>query len=492
MKIKTLGVHWFRRDLRLAGNPSLKINVERNNGHVLGIFCFDSVFLKREDFSHNRFAFFLKTLRALQLEMKNAGGELLVIDQLPFEAFAELSSRLKDTYKLQTFSWNRDYEPFARERDQKIKNLLVNDLKLEVITERDHLLIEPHELTKSSTPSEKNFYQVFSPFAKKWYTQIKTKEFSERATDQKKGLDYLKALALGKTPKDIFKVQWHEVLKTPLIDQIENFEEQNSKHVTIQIPKAGSLAAFETLVNFSEKISNYSKARDFPDLNGTSHFSIFFKNGSLTTAQVVAFLKLERMEYESESGENKFLKELVWREFYYSVLYHVPRVEHEAFLEKYKNIEWQNNKKLFEAWCQGRTGYPIIDAGMRQLNTTGWMHNRVRMIVASFLTKDLLIDYRWGENYFMKTLMDGDLAPNNGGWQWAASTGCDPQPYFRIFNPLLQSQKFDPNGDYIRKYVPELKHLGAKEIHEPTGVKNYPAPIVIHKDQKAKALALYK
>jgi deoxyribodipyrimidine photo-lyase len=233
-------------------------------------------------------------------------------------------------------------------------------------------------------------------------------------------------------------------------------------------------------------LGQYDEARDIPGIPGTSQMSIFLKNGSITVAQIIAACKLT---------DGKYLNELIWREFYYHILAHRPDVETSAFHEKYNKLQWQNKESYFNAWQEGKTGYPIVDAGMRQLQETGWMHNRVRMIVASFLTKDLLIDYRWGENHFMKLLLDGDLAPNNGGWQWAASTGCDPQPYFRIFNPVLQSQRYDPDGDYIRRYVPELKDFDSKEIHEPwnsSKKSTYPKRIVIHAEQKEKALQLFK
>jgi deoxyribodipyrimidine photo-lyase len=215
----------------------------------------------------------------------------------------------------------------------------------------------------------------------------------------------------------------------------------------------------------------------------------------LTSAQALAALKLERERFDAGTGPSHFLKELAWREFYYQILWFHPRVEREAFIRKYKDLEWENSPELFEAWKQGQTGYPIVDAGMRQLRATGWMHNRVRMIVASFLTKDLLIDWRWGERYFMEQLLDGDLAPNNGGWQWAASTGCDPQPYFRIFNPVLQGEKFDPEGTYVREWVPELRNASAKIIHDPHGKGRFPGysiPVVEHAARKSKALALFK
>ena len=408
--------------------------------------------------------------------MQAVGGDLLILDQAPERAFSEIVSKING---LQSVSWNRDYEPFARARDQKVKTLL-RSLKIDVITERDHLLIEPHEITKSPTPSDKNYYQVFSPFAKKWFSLLHTPEISDRIDVQSTGLQYLERLEKKQLKTDLFKITWKKLLSLP--DSLEQFEKENSRHVQIFIPEGGAIEAFKRLKLFN--LDSYENKRDFPYQDGTSRLAIYFKNGSLTSSQVIAFLKLS-------SDSSKYLREIVWREFYYSILFHVPRVENEAFLEKYRDMKWQNNESYFQAWCEGKTGYPIIDAGMRQLKQTGWMHNRVRMIVASFLTKDLLIDWRWGENYFMKMLLDGDLAPNNGGWQWASSTGCDPQPYFRIFNPLLQSQKFDPDGNYIRTYVPELAGLDAKQIHAPN-IKGYPKPIVDHQKQKIKALALYQ
>jgi deoxyribodipyrimidine photo-lyase len=254
----------------------------------------------------------------------------------------------------------------------------------------------------------------------------------------------------------------------------------------VPIPPAGSVAALARLRRFTPRLAEYKGARDLPSLDGTSRLSIYFKNGSLTPAQAIAALEVGDATFAEGSSRSAFLREIVWREFYYHVLWHRPDVETQAFLPQFRKLRWQNREDWFEAWKAGRTGYPLVDAGMRQLAETGWMHNRVRMVVASFLTKDLLIDWRWGERYFMDRLLDGDLAPNNGGWQWAASTGCDPQPYFRIFNPTLQSQKFDPDGTYLRSYLPERKDDDRKAIHLPR------KPIVDHAKQKVKALAMYK
>jgi deoxyribodipyrimidine photo-lyase len=272
--------------------------------------------------------------------------------------------------------------------------------------------------------------------------------------------------------------------------------EENHKHVTVAIPPSGSQAAWNRVKSWAKSLAFYGDLRDIPSKDGTSQISMYLKNGSFTVPQLIAAYDLEHCQASGDDGATKYLKELVWREFYYHILWHHPRVEKEAFQEAYKELIWDNDKKMFQLWKDGKTGYPIVDAGMRQLKNTGWMHNRVRMIVASFLVKDLLIDWKWGEEWFMNQLLDGDLAPNNGGWQWAASTGCDAQPYFRIFNPQLQSERFDPDGIYIKEFVPELKDLSAKDLHSPSTElrkkSGYPSPMVDHAKQKIRALMLFK
>lgn len=497
------GIHWFRRDLRVAGNPALQWSFKQHGGRVVGLFCFDSKFLSREDFSHHRFAFFMETMRELSEELRAMGSDLWVVDCRPHEAFQKITEALKSGKGRlpASVSFNRDYEPFARERDAKVSEWLQEQAGIPVHTERDHLVIEPQEIGKPASGA--NFYQVYSPFAKRWFETLKGEEFQARINAQKKALTHLRARAAGKTTEKTFSLTWKKVwgdarapFPLPPGDALEEFVKKNSRHVTIQIPQAGSIAAFRRLEEFKSHLDAYGEKRDIPSIDGTSKLAMFFKNGSLTPAQVIACLGLEGAPLKSDKGATKFLKEIVWREFYYSILWHRPDVEKTAFLKHYSDIHWENREDWFEAWKEGRTGYPIVDAGMRQLRQTGWMHNRVRMIVASFLTKDLLIDWRWGENHFMKELLDGDLAPNNGGWQWAASTGCDPQPYFRIFNPELQSRRFDPEGTYIRRFVPELAGLSDDDIHAPDSAllrkTGYPAPIVDHQAQKPKALALFK
>ncbi len=490
------GVHWFRRDLRVAGNEALRTNWKKTAGNTLGFFSFDSTFLSRSDFSANRFAFFLKTLDALKNELQSQGGDLLIVDSPPLQAFTQLLKYCDKAgiKRPSTISYNRDYEPFAISRDQSVTNFLQSQ-EIDVSTHRDHLLFEPYEVLKSEKAND--FYQIYSPYGRKWFSRLAAEVGQERIAQQKNANSYYKKLESNELDAS-FKLNWKSFLKDsqfPFQDALQSFQKENDKNVSIVIPEAGSLQAYRHMQKFKKNIVDYLTARDFPAQHGTSRLSIYLKNGSLVSTQIISELKLNETAWEPKDGYSQFLKEIAWREFYYSILYHRPDVEKTSFNPQYKNLKWENNLAYFKRWQEGTTGFPIVDAGMRELLTTGWMHNRVRMIVASFLTKDLLIDWKWGENHFMKYLLDGDLAPNNGGWQWAASTGCDPQPYFRIFNPWLQSEKFDPDGTYIKQFIPELKSVPAKALHDPDGeryAKGYPKPIVDHKSQKDKALAIYK
>ena len=474
-------IHWFRRDLKIAGNTALQQLYKKYNGRVLCVFCFDKKFLNREDFSVNRFQFFLKTLQDLQLELRARGSDLIVMDVGPKDAFSKL---LKDLdYLPELISWNRDYEPFAITRDSQMKSFFEKK-SISTKTFRDHLLIEPHELEKDSGGG----YQVFTPFSRKWLQIFDSKEIKQRIELQKNGIKLLKE----KKPKVIFDKQWVQNFYKNDDDILQRYIDSNSKKVTVSIPDVGCKAAYQKLILFKKKLERYSDSRDIPSLEGTSGLSPYLKNGSITISQIIYELGLTSYT-KATTGKEKFFSELIWREFYYHILSRYPRVENEAFILKYKDLKWENNSKHFNAWKNGQTGFPIVDAGMRELKKTGNMHNRVRMIVASFLTKDLLIDWRWGEQYFMEQLLDGDLAANNGGWQWAASTGCDPQPYFRIFNPWLQSKRFDKDGIYIKKFIPELKEIEPKKLHSPiTNDPNYPSPIVDHSVQREKALKMYK
>lgn len=483
---KSYGIHWFRRDLRVLGNKALRENFIKNEGRVLCIFTFDKKFLSRDDFSANRFQFFLKSLEALKKDLKEMGGDLITLDVGPQRAYKDFFKELKEkgSEKPSLITWNRDYEPFARDRDQGMKAFFKKE-GVEVKDFRDHLIIEPHELFRDKP---ENGYQVFTPFSKKWLNIIREPEFSKRISGEKSPIAYLK-----EDKKKVFNIEsLKTVLKAFPNDVLAEYSKENAKSVTVPIPAAGFGAAVTKALAFKKKIEDYGLGRDFPIDEKTSGLSVFFKNGTITTSQIIKILGLKPYT-EKQTSEDVFLSELIWREFYYHVLFRNPRVENEEFNQKYIGLKWANDKALFEKWKDGLTGYPIVDAGMRQLKETGLMHNRVRMVVASFLTKHLLTDWRWGEKHFMETLLDGDLAPNNGGWQWAASTGCDAQPYFRIFNPFLQSKKFDKEGEYIKKYVPELRDVEAKKLHAPVlGHAVYPEPIVDHKECRERALSLYK
>lgn len=482
-KIEPWGIHWFRRDLRLEGNPGLQENSRQTHGRTLGLFCFDSKFLSRNDFSHNRFAFFLKTLEKLKEDFRKHHGDLLVIDCAPQDAFLKIIQFCQEK-KLSLpalVTWNRDYEPFARKRDEKIESVL-HDSGISTQSFRDHLIFEPNEILKGN--EEDGFYQIYSPFGRKWFEKLATDEGKKRIQNQKQKVSCHLNFSWKK---------WHNRL--PFDDALDEFIKKNDPHVTVPIPKAGFSEALSTLRRFHPALNHYKTNRDFPGQHGTSGLSVYLKNGSITTAQVITELDLDHLSWTSSHESAQFLKELVWREFYYHILFHRPDVEDGCFLKKYEHLSWENNRSLFHLWCKGMTGFPIVDAGMRQLLTTGWMHNRIRMVVASFLTKDLLIDWRWGARHFMKHLLDGDLAANSGGWQWAASTGCDPQPYFRIFNPWTQGKKFDPEGNYIRKYIPELKNAPTKALHDPATDRStfgYPDPIVDHGRQREKALKAFQ
>ncbi len=485
------GIHWFRRDLRVTGNPALQWNWKQHKGQVVGLFCFDKAFLSRPDFSVNRFQFFLETLVALKAELNSLGGDLLVLDKGPLDTFPYLFNAIKQQGAAlpSTVSWNRDYEPFARARDQKIETLLEEN-GVNAHTERDHLLIEPDELTKENS---QNGFQVYTPFSRKWLDLFNTPTIQERIHRQKVALQQRNKK--GGT-SSLFSLSWEALIGSTITkqDALEKYRISNGKLVTIPIPKAGSQEALTALAAFKPKINSYTDKRDVPSESGTSRLSLFLKNGSLTISQIIAYLDLKGYGKQEATGRAKYLSELIWREFYYHILYRHPHVESQAFQTRYKNIQWESNEKWFAAWKEGRTGFPIVDAAMRELRMTGWMHNRARMIVASFLTKDLLIDWKWGEQWFMNQLLDGDLAPNNGGWQWAASTGCDPQPYFRIFNPWLQSKKFDSDGVYIKRFIPELRDCPVEKLHKPIldAPNGYPKPIVDHDAQRIKALAAYQ
>ncbi|MGB3163676.1 MAG: deoxyribodipyrimidine photo-lyase, partial [Chitinophagaceae bacterium] len=396
----------------------------------LPLFVFDSNILDElEDKTDSRVEFIHLALQAIQQQLVNVGSSLDVRYGNPLEVYQAL---LKE-YNVEKVFTNHDYEPYAKQRDTAIEELLKEHGAM-FYTFKDQVILEKEEVLKDDGKP----YTIFTPYSRKWKGVLT--EFHLKPYSNKK--------------------------------YFNNFYKQPGRKL-ISLEEMGFNAAglsFPGKEWQGQIIRNYKEQRDFPAVQGTSRLSVHLRFGTISIRELAG---------EAGALNETFLNELIWRDFYHMILWHFPKVVDHAFKPAYDKIKWRNNEKEFEAWCNGQTGYPIVDAGMRELNTTGFMHNRVRMIVASFLTKHLLIDWRWGEAYFAKKLLDYDLAANNGGWQWAAGSGCDAAPYFRVFNPYLQTQKFDPELKYIRKWVPELEEF------------SYPKPIVVHEVARKRCLEVY-
>ena len=428
--MSNVNIFWFRRDLRLQDNAGL-YHALKDENPVIPIFIFDKNILdKLENKEDRRLIFIYHAIMELQEKLKKLGSSLEVYYDFPENVFTKLLSK----YKIEKVFTNHDYEPYAIDRDEKIKEGL-QPSGATLITYKDQVIFEKDEVTKDDGKP----YTVFTPYSRKW--KAKLNDF------------YLRPYPTEKYFSNFYK-------QSPFT--IPSLASMRFKNVETAFPPK---LANKTL------IKNYYEQRNFPSVNGTSKLGVHLRFGTISIRELASTAK--------ELNET-FLNELIWRDFYQSILWHFPHVGlHKAFKPEYENIEWRNNENEFELWCKGETGYPIVDAGMRELNQTGFMHNRVRMIVASFLSKHLLIDWRWGEAYFAEKLLDYDLAANNGGWQWAAGSGCDAAPYLRIFNPYLQTKKFDPELKYIKMWVPEFQEF------------SYPAPIVEHEFARKRCLEVY-
>jgi deoxyribodipyrimidine photo-lyase len=465
---------WFRRDLRVDDHAALAHALRAAKG-VHCAFVFDSEILdplRRED---RRVEFIQASVAALDEALAKHGGGLIVLCGDPGHEIPRLARRLA----VQAVYANHDDEPYARRRDQRVRRALA-ELCIDWRTRKDHVIFERDEiLTGSGSP-----FSVFTAYKNAWLGKLTPADLADQDAERRSGA----LMPLARTRG------------VPSLAEI-GFEPTNVfAHAT-----PGARAAQQLLDEFLTRIDRYAKARDFPDAEGTSRLSVHLRFGTISV-RACARAAHVRMRAGSE-GAATWLSELIWRDFYHQVLYHDPQVVERPFRREYEAIEWEYGERadrLFAAWCAGRTGYPLVDAAMRQLNTTGYMHNRLRMVTASFLSKDLGIDWRRGERYFALNLNDFDLAANNGGWQWAASTGCDAQPYFRIFNPVAQSTKFDAEGAFIRRYVPELARLPARAIHAPwrapssdlaaAGVelgRDYPTPVVDHDLARRRTLERY-
>ncbi|WP_439185529.1 cryptochrome/photolyase family protein [Carboxylicivirga taeanensis] len=419
-------IHWFRRDLRLKDNTAL--NAALNGPHpVLPIFIFDRHITDELQADDARITFIHQQVTTINVQLNSQyHNGLKVLQGQPLEEW----QKLIHSYNIAEVHFNRDYEPYALERDEAVTKLLESH-GIRVVTHKDQVVFEAHEvLKKDGSP-----YTIYTPYKKQWISR-----FNDLPSINRPQAD---------APANYFQIQIH----TPHI------EELGFKHSPIAVPAW----------NFNH-VEQYEHKRDIPHLNHTSHLGPHLRFGTISIREVIA----------KTCYSEVFLSELIWREFFMQIMVHFPQVIAHNFKRKYDAIIWQNNSKQFERWCQGQTGYPIVDAGMRELVQTGFMHNRVRMVCASFLCKHLLIDWRWGEAFFAQHLLDFELASNNGNWQWAAGTGCDAAPYFRVFNPSEQQKKFDPELKYILKWVPEF------------GTMAYPQPMVEHKAARLRAIEHYK
>ena len=423
-------IFWFRRDLRLHDNAGL-YHALRSSTPVLPIFIFDTSILDGLEYKADKRVHFIHdALTHMQQQLTAMGSTLLVLHGTAIDCFKKLA----EEHHITAVYTNHDYEPYATKRDNEIRDFL-HTKEISLHTFKDQVIFEKDEVTKDNGEP----YTVYTPYSRKWKEKLNSFYLRPYPTEKYFGNFYKHAPIAIPTLKDIgFEPAQPDVISAQLNEDI-------ARH--------------------------YDKTRDFPAIQGTTRLSVHLRFGTVS---------IRKLATEAYALNATLLNELIWRDFYQMILWHYPHVVTQSFKMQYDDIVWRNNEKEFELWCAGKTGYPIVDAGMHELNETGFMHNRVRMIVASFLTKHLLIDWRWGEAYFAEKLLDYDLAANNGGWQWAAGSGCDAAPYFRIFNPYLQTQKFDPDLKYIRRWVPEYEQL------------TYPVPIVIHEEARKRCLVVYK
>ena len=424
-------IFWFRRDLRIDDNPGL-YEALGNSKNVIPIFIFDTNIIDNLPSDDNRIKFIWHSLSLLNERLKEVGSKLNVFKGNPLEVFKKIILK----YRLTSVYVNRDYEKYSIKRDKEINNFL-NENKIAFNASKDHVLFEPNEILKSDgTP-----YTVFTPYSKKWFEKF----YSEK----------LPQYQIKKLVDNFFKTNYKPIISLSEIgfsnDEIE----------------------FEKFNLGDELIKNYNSKRDFPYLNSTSKIGPYLRFGLISVREV-------GKKTIEKKFDQSFLRQLIWRDFYIQIFFHFPDSENENFKPAYDKIIWLNEEEKFEKWCAGETGYPIVDAGMKELNKTGFMHNRVRMIAASFLCKHLLIHWKKGESYFAKKLLDYEMASNVGNWQWVAGTGVDAAPYFRLFNPEIQMKKFDPQKVYIKKWLPK---------YDP---ENYLEPIIDHNYARERCLNAYK
>jgi deoxyribodipyrimidine photo-lyase len=460
---------WFRRDLRTQDHCALHHALKAHR-KVYCVFVFDTTILQPLPRRDRRVEFILRAVEEVAAALREMGGALIVRHGDPLIEIPSLAEELR----VSSVYANRDYEPAAVARDAEVKRRLVS---AEYVDFKDQVIFDCGEvMTQAGAP-----FSVFTPYKNAWLRKLDPDCL--RSWPVEEYASHLAPPGKGES-------------RLPSLQQL-GFEPTDLAELSIPLGMSGAQALFR---GFVERIDDYATTRDFPAINGTSRLSAHLRFGTVSIRQVAA-----HAHAQASRGAEIWLTELIWRDFYHAILWHHPRVVSQCFKPAYEALRWDIAPDLFQAWCAGRTGYPLVDAAMRQLAVSGFMHNRLRMVTASFLTKDLGLDWRQGEAWFAEKLLDFDLAANNGGWQWAASTGCDAQPWFRIFNPVTQSEKFDPEGHFIRRYVPELSPVPEKFIHTPwrmsgpeqvaCGVvigRNYPAPVVDHAAARRRTLERFE
>jgi deoxyribodipyrimidine photo-lyase len=459
-----IAIHWFRNDLRLADNRGLRA-AARSRALVV-VFVFDPALLRASRDSGPRVRFLLDCLAQLRAELERRGSRLIVRLGDPVRELPRLARELGAA----RVGWNRDVSPYARARDVRVRRVLERD-GVRVEEHKDRGVFEPGEVAKADGSA----YSVYGPYRRAWLRRL--------ASDPQ---EPARAPRLPPMPRGVES------------DALELPAKLAPRADPARIPPGGERAALRRMRAFlGGPVRDYAKGRDLPARDGTSRLSPYLRFGAISIRTCLAAAReLAAEEPRAAAGARRWIDELIWRDFYAQILWEHPRVLHASFRPKYDALVWDGEQRWLEAWRSGRTGFPIVDAGMRQLAQTGWMHNRARMIAASFLVKDLAIDWRRGERHFFERLVDGDPASNNGGWQWCAGTGTDAQPFFRIFNPTSQGERFDPDGDYVRRWVPELRALRGRAVHrpweDPDAVPDYPGPIVDHAQRRELALERFR